>query len=725
MASSNNDKSIEVVEYNIEDESIFPSLMYWIVTPESKGGMYTPFQGFGVEIVTSEFCSLLELLAVLPASIQELFAMQEALPSLRRPPFAKRCAIVGLRYFERAQDKIKHDDSIQIILCLPHDAQTVRQYLLCKQALIVSLESSEGVIGIAELTGHLAQRLDQAIYDLALSGAKGPMKSEIARKSLRGSFPERKSVARRAGVTLPNETLSVCLGESYSTAENILPTKTGVYEEAILESFNHARSLIGDINKDLIVFAPSISRHLYDFKSNFWNKVFRQIESEGLQSLLRDGVFRNKGYSGITLKVDGDLGNPYAHPVVGPILAGRQLELKLTTFGVANLACNTMQPAIRLPNIVNFHRSHLQVIEEHAKRSGVKARSQMQKAFKSLSDALSDEIDDRFKNEMGRQNLAITLVTDAPIEWLPVNGLPLMVRNEVSRICMTPGNLMLTQCVDSGTLILSANELEDVLVIRSFEADDQVRPMLERAMDVFKVRRLRVKLIDAACASEVVAALNNFTGNLVVFDCHGGHDGDEGHGWLQIGPDKVDTWELAHIARIPPIVILSACSTYALAGSHASVGNGFIRSGATAVIGTFLPVDALLSAMMVARLLFRIDEFLPALHEFDADFITWRTLISTYLKMSYSTDLLMHFVGKHQIEVGDFERIARLSTLDINHFHPYWYDRLVARISKATSISERGVRAEIDQECALVETMLYCHIGRPERILIYVPGRDS
>jgi hypothetical protein len=286
---------------------------------------------------------------------------------------------------------------------------------------------------------------------------------------------------------------------------------------------------------------------------------------------------------------------------------------------------------------------------------------------------------------------------------------------------MTPGNLMLQQCIQSGTVIVPVDALNEVLVVRSFSHDDPIRNVLETALDGYDISRLNIRIVDVNHRDELVTHLNEFNGMLLVFDCHGGHDGLDSHGWLRIGNDKVDPWQLSREARIPPIVVLSACSTFALAGSHASVANGLIRSGAITVIGTFLPVNAALSAVFVARLLYRVDAFLPALKSIGKNSVTWRTLISTFLRMSYVTDL-MHFLiyTKRWLPEEMFTRIAIKSNYDINALRPDWYRRLMRRISRVSRRSEVEIQTAIDTETPLLETMYYCQIGRPDLICIFL-----
>jgi hypothetical protein len=700
---------------------VFPILEYWLVTQGEDGG-YTPFQGFGLDIAKPEFPTLIELLATLPASAAEVFAPPEDLASLRRPLPTKTSSIVGLPTLRALQQSSAYESAIPVVLGLPEVIAVVRTFLHNPSAIFVSTSASQGVVGLEGYRGHWAQLLDVHIRDAVASRLSEPEKSVLLRTPLRSAFAPGTTPSRIAGVTAPNECVSGSLGFAYSGSEPIDGRQDGAYVDAIIESANNALTLIGDESTDVILYAPSIMRELYAFGGAFWNNIFRRIRSSFIRQFIKDGVFRNKGYSGYQVKLEASPAeNPYQDPIAGPVLMLRQTELRLSSMGVAALASSCMQPALRLPNAVNFHAADLREIEQHAQRGDARGRRLLQASYKMLANKLASEVDGRIISYLRDRAEAITVVADAPLEWMRIDGLPLMIRHEVSRIGMTPGNLMLAQCIESRTLTLPSEALLRILVVRSFSKADRVRPVLEAAAGIFNLQRVRLTFVDVDSLAELIVTLNSFDGAIVVFDCHGGHGGATGHGWLQVGADKVDTWQLAHIARVPPIVILSACSTFALAGSHASVGNGLIRSGAVTVIGTLLPVDAVKSATFVARLLYRIDAFLPALQALDKNFVTWRVLVSTFFRMSYSTDVLRFFIDEKQwIPDSAFRDIGVVANYEINALRPDWHSRFIDRIAQSAQRTPEEVLQALDSEAPLQETMYYCQIGRPERIGIYL-----
>jgi hypothetical protein len=112
--------------------------------------------------------------------------------------------------------------------------------------------------------------------------------------------------------------------------------------------------------------------------------------------------------------------------------------------------------------------------------------------------------------------------------------------------------------------------------------------------------------VDVSNADELVAAINAFEGQVLVFDGHGAHRDKEAAA-LYLQDEPINVWTLRdRITRMPPIVLLSACDTHAADRNHATVGNGFLALGARAVLASVFPLFAPTAATFIARLLYRI-----------------------------------------------------------------------------------------------------------------------
>ncbi|EGR2435238.1 CHAT domain-containing protein [Vibrio cholerae] len=489
------------------------------------------------------------------------------------------------------------------------------------------------------------------------------------------------------------------------------------------EVINEVRGSVGIprhlIKNDSIIYSMAMCSFLYKHNSQMWNELYRKLDKPK-RDFLKSAIIRNKLFSNFSIS-SSDVFNPYEDPIISGLLKERQSELAMFTSVVTILAVNQFAPALRLPNAVMLHHDLLKNISELITNPNKKSHRNLNLKLKNYSEVLKSEIGDELINASIIDKNKILAMCDFPIEWLNLDGFPIMVTHEVSRIPTTPGNLCSQLALSGQRVALPYEAFKDILIVSSFNSFDPIKDHLTSSLEYFKTnnqyKNLNITEVNVSSESELIDALNDFSGGIVVFDCHGNHGGETDHGWLCIGDDKVDVWSLAHRARIPPIVILSACSTHPIDGSHASVANGFFRCGAISVIGTYAPIRADHAGLFVARLLFRISEFIPIVIKLRA--ISWREVITGFFKMSYSTDVLQYMVSESKLLTKQqYIEIHNEVNYIINSGQDDWTKKFISLISDKIGKDESEIFDLINEECRFVDTMLYSQLGRPENIII-------
>jgi hypothetical protein len=97
----------------------------------------------------------------------------------------------------------------------------------------------------------------------------------------------------------------------------------------------------------------------------------------------------------------------------------------------------------------------------------------------------------------------------------------------------------------------------DILVVRSFTSRDPapLRLALERAWKAFAAADsnlgVRVRFVDVQSEDEMIAALRDYDGPILIFDGHGDHLESLDVGGLHLGGTRVDAWRLRGEVRIP------------------------------------------------------------------------------------------------------------------------------------------------------------------------------
>uniref|UniRef100_UPI0037BFF089 CHAT domain-containing protein n=1 Tax=Devosia sp. TaxID=1871048 RepID=UPI0037BFF089 len=370
---------------------------------------------------------------------------------------------------------------------------------------------------------------------------------------------------------------------------------------------------------DVNLYAPSIYPHFLEMPvprtmSAANKKMFRNT---------REALRTQSGYS-FMLETDarqraffkfGDDNKP-VEPRMNPLFLVRAQEVNLGTAVMSALAASEFSTVLRLPNEINRTRGTIRSFAEHFRSRAPTSRKRLL-AFRQVQDRLDAAFPQEFKTLLRRSKSGVRIVSDAHLEWLDLDGLPLMLRKTCSRLPVTPGNLFVSEAGALPLIHLTPGDLRKVLVVSALKPNDPIAGIFEQAFEVFGRRwqgKLDITKVTVASEKELVDAVNAFDGHILVFDGHGGHDPDQ-PGKLYLQDVGIDVWELKDkLRRVPPIIILSACDTHAADRNHATTANGFISLGARSVLGSVFPIDARSAAIFTARFLYRVADYLePAI----------------------------------------------------------------------------------------------------------------
>ena len=322
------------------------------------------------------------------------------------------------------------------------------------------------------------------------------------------------------------------------------------------------------------------------------------------------------------------------------MFAMRRQEAAAYTASLCIHASHDITPVLRLEPRINRIRSKLSDIGNCARGDGPHRSFKLRKLAARMSDELVTCIHKRYVEILSQPRDRIeglSLVTDLPLEFMALNGMPLGMLFDSSRIPVTPGNLSFGQLLQHRTVELSHREFGEVLIVRSFSKTDPLRKSLEYSIGAFSKNPKElpnVRIVDVDSPQEFIRAVNNYTGAILIFDGHGSHNAMDQTSPIIVGDEPMDVWLYRNELRLPPIVILSACDTVPLDGSHGSSAVGFLNAGAVTVLGTVLPITAATAGAFVARLLFRIAQFLPQSARYSDRPLEWRGFLAGLLRMT-------------------------------------------------------------------------------------------
>lgn len=397
----------------------------------------------------------------------------------------------------------------------------------------------------------------------------------------------------------------------------------------------------------------------------------------------------------------------------------RRLELECYTAVLAIRGSGMLAPVLRIPPIGSRIRDGMNRLAGAARAEGSNRRAKMNRLAKDIGVQLRSHVPEKLLPLIDRPQTGVKLIADVPFELLPVDGLPLSLARTVSRLPTLTGDQLLRRGLANGSLIVSAEELSRVTVLRCFKEGDRLAPLTERAFrtvlrDASKPPQIR--FIDVRDKADFIAALQPPISPILILDGHGFQAPTDSFGVLEIGRDRIHLMELRADVHFPAIVILSACETHPLDGTHQSVANAALAMGAIAVLGTLTPIEGRHAAVLLARLMLRLSDFLPAI----SAPILWNEVVSGLLRMSYVTDSLDALGALGQIRLSPEERrtVQLEANLAINSFRADWFERTVESVAQIKSLPSHQVGSRWREVAFFTETLQYVQLGDPERILI-------
>lgn len=520
----------------------------------------------------------------------------------------------------------------------------------------------------------------------------------------------------------------------YGRFDKQRPGKLRPYTEQIERTTNsilEERDRIGEkyLNRihrqtlDLNIFAPGIYPH-------FLSIAPPDEMSHEQKAQFRTGIaaLRNQtGYSFEVTEAQGAVlfGEEFtrsgfkAKPEISPFIFHRTQENFLSTAILSAFAASEFSAVIRLPNDINRTAGVVRSFAEHYRSDRATPRKRLE-SFRKVQRRIGEAVPEEFLHLIRRSRTGIRILADAHIEWLDVDGLPLVLSKDCSRVAVTPGNLFVAQLSAVPPIHFKPDALTNVLVLSALPNDDPIRRMFEIAFREFSKQwgdRMQIRAVEIANKRDLVSALNSFEGNIVVFDGHGSHEKDD-TGKLHLKEEAIDVWSLRdENVRIPPIVILSACDTHAADRNHATTANGFMLLGARTVLSSVFPLDARFAASFVARLLYRIAEFVPAAIRMRQKAVTWLEVVSGMIRMQLLTDFLMQLLTKKKITEGQYRQAHYAGNMAINSFQPTPFDHVLETLENIGLLRD-NLEYELQLAVAFSSAISYLQVGRPETILI-------
>ncbi len=241
----------------------------------------------------------------------------------------------------------------------------------------------------------------------------------------------------------------------------------------------------------------------------------------------------------------------------------------------------------------------------------------------------------------------IVAITDLPIEWLPLDGIPLGFTHDICRIAEFPleGNLMHYVVNEVQKYRVPKDILKHTLVV--YGARDEAFVYYQNKCDNLAKRH---GFVTKYCSNkqQFFDVVNEMKPQLLVIDTHGNYDNVLHQSYLLMGDDKIYPQDIIDHHVAVPIVFLSACNTAPTYNMLNTLANGFVQSGSLTVTSSYLPLDVSESSTVYLRLLEQLSvASQQSIHK------NWLAFVSHILRTSYIHQAFYDYYKKTKKSIGD------------------------------------------------------------------------
>jgi hypothetical protein len=245
-----------------------------------------------------------------------------------------------------------------------------------------------------------------------------------------------------------------------------------------------------------------------------------------------------------------------------------------------------------------------------------------------------------------------------------------------------------------------------------------------QAVDTGDLGNSRLVRVDVNSARELQVAVAEHQPNILVLSAHGMATplGTA----VAIG-DRL-CWA-ADLGDMPPLVILSACDVAPRGRGHVSIADLLLRQGATAILGTQIPVDVRRNSMLTLRFFINLAAAIAGETTHQTVLEVWHhtqasNAVNDILYGSPTLEAWGHEIVPSTGEPVLREFMGRRASGSLRYGDIYRdTEALLGVIADEMGVGAR-MRGLIRDPGYIPESLLYSMIGRPEQIFLRDPGAD-
>lgn len=273
----------------------------------------------------------------------------------------------------------------------------------------------------------------------------------------------------------------------------------------------------------------------------------------------------------------------------------------------ASLHCSfKFSPYLRLPLVSKSVNTELSFVgvKNNVQLAYSKDRQAYDKAIHRVGETLAKKLlAPKTAKMLKAMPTQIVAMTDLPIEWMEIDGVPLGFSHDICRLPETPVSGLLTHygVARFHTMYqIPQDILEKTLVVYGCREE-----AFKKWQDKADIRAAELGAKTEICNSldEFEAAVKKHKPDFLIIDTHGGTDLQSHQSYICMGDEKVYPKDIAERNILARLVFISACNTAPCYNDVNTVGNAFLEVGASAVTASYLPLNVKDSSIIYLRIM--------------------------------------------------------------------------------------------------------------------------
>jgi hypothetical protein len=269
--------------------------------------------------------------------------------------------------------------------------------------------------------------------------------------------------------------------------------------------------------------------------------------------------------------------------------------------------------------------------------------------------SLAKAVHPALRNSLLQYPGGVVGLSDLPLEWMELDGVPLCFLHDVCRIPETMVTNLLSHFNRNrqSSFEVTANTPKRTLVVCGAPEGDPISTSFTKLSEVQRRHAGEHIWRIERCTTldQFYGLANEFRPELLVIDSHGRFVANESGTEIQIGNEFLNGNLV--IEKLPqvPLVVLSACWGAPMYGCANTIAHAFFETGSFAVTTSLLPLEVHKGGLLYTRLLLNLKY--AANHAVHPN---WSSFVSHNVRTSYFEDLMGRVREKHGLDPDEMKK---------------------------------------------------------------------